>query len=303
MEQGGISIITPTGVTEHSVEKSKSIGITLRSNGSIQSAKEKLKAPWLQKLMKMDTTLWDTFLAALGEIVGTAILILMGCMGCVGSMGIIPSPIQIALTFGVAVMIAIQCVGHISGAHINPAITVASVILGNKSLPIAGLYIVAQCLGGLIGYGLLKLVTPQEFLHGGNPAETRSFCMTDVNRSLSVADGVLAEVLATGILVFFTCGIWDSRNANNTDSVAIRFGLCIAALCLAFAPYSGCSLNPARTLAPAIWNGYWRNHWVYWIGPIAGAVIAASFYRFLFSSKTKQEDPMQDAGTLNGIET
>lgn len=62
----------------------------------------------LQKLMKMDTTLWDTFLAALGEIVGTAILILMGCMGCVGSMGIIPSPIQIALTFGVAVMIAIQ---------------------------------------------------------------------------------------------------------------------------------------------------------------------------------------------------
>lgn len=51
----------------------------------------------------------------------------------------------------------LQCVGHISGAHINPAITVASVILGNKSLPIAGLYIVAQCLGGLIGYGLLKV--------------------------------------------------------------------------------------------------------------------------------------------------
>lgn len=126
--------------------------------------------------------------------------------------------------------------------------------------------------------------------------------MTDVNHHLSSIDGLVAEALATGILAFFACSVWDSRNAKNTDSVGIRFGLCVTVLCLAFVPYTGCSMNPARTLAPAVWNRYWPNHWIYWLGPIAGAIIAASIYRCLFSVKN-QENLAQDTATLNGIET
>lgn len=62
----------------------------------------------LKKLVKVDTTLWDTFLAALGELIGTAILVFLGCTGCIGTMGQVPPPLQIALTFGFAVMVAIQ---------------------------------------------------------------------------------------------------------------------------------------------------------------------------------------------------
>ncbi|XP_011633988.1 aquaporin AQPAe.a-like isoform X1 [Pogonomyrmex barbatus] len=305
MEQNGISIISPSD--ENSVRKSKSIGITFRSNGTILSMKEKLKAPWLKKTEE-DGTCWDKFLTILGELIGTAILIFLGCMACLGSMkpytlGIGPSTIQISFAFGLAVMVAIQCVGHISGAHLNPAVTVAAVILGKKTFLMAGYYIIAQCLGSLLGFGLLKAITPPHLVHGGD-SETRNFCVTQINGNLGVGHGIAAEAFATGILAFFACGSWDSRNAKNTDSTALKFGLCVTVLCLAFIPHTGCSLNPARTFGPALWNMSWNAHWVYWLGPIGGAIISAVIYRCLFLSKTKnQTDTMQNIGTFNGIET
>lgn len=306
MEQNGISIISPPGVTESSVGKSKSIGITLRSNGTIESAKKKLKAPWLKKMEEGST--WDKFLTLLGELIGTAILIFLGCLAGVGSMkpypagmGSVISVLQTSFAFGLAVMIAIQCVGHISGAHLNPAITVAAVLLGNKSFPMAVFYIIAQCLGSLLGFGLLKMITPLKLMHTGDPSTINSFCTTNVNEELLVGYGVMAEALATGILVFFACGSWDSRNAKNTDSLALKFGLCVTVLCLAFIPQTGCSLNPARSFGPAVWTGHWNDHWVYWVGPLVGGIIAAFIYRCLFSVKESKENTMQDGGTLNGI--
>lgn len=282
--------------------KSKSIGITLRSS-SLQSAKEKLKAPWLKKVEE-DSTWWSKLLTVLGELIGTALLVFLACTACVGSLAKSgpPPPIQIGLASGIAVMIAVQCVGHISGAHVNPAITVATVILGNKSLPMAGFYIIAQCLGSVIGYGLLKIITPSGLLYGNDPNE--SFCTTKITVGLNAAHGVAAEALATGIFVFFACGVWDSRNAKNTDSIPIKFGLCITMLAFAFAPYTTCSLNPARTFGPAVWTNDWTDHWVYWLGPIGGAIISALIYRCLFTPKTKNQDGvMHDMETFNGIET
>lgn len=126
--------------------------------------------------------------------------------------------------------------------------------------------------------------------------------MTQLSSKISVAEGLAAEFLATLILVFFICSAWDPRNAKNEDSLSIRFAFCIAVLCFAFMPFTGCSMNPARTLAPAVWNNYWAHHWLYWVGPLLGAIIAATVYRFVFLSKVKQEDVMQDVTTFN-IET
>ncbi|XP_033337304.1 aquaporin AQPAe.a [Megalopta genalis] len=282
MEQGGVSIITPTGITENSVGKSKSIGITFSSRPSLQAAKEKLKTPWLSVLMKEDATRWEMLLAALAEMVGTALLVFIGCTGCIGSLGVSPSVLQLSLTFGIAVLIAIQCVGHISGAHINPSITIAAMILGTKSLPMTAVYILSQCIGSLVGYGFLRLITPAEMVYSTTPESAASFCVTDVNANLTIIQGFGAEAFATGILVLFACGLWDHRNSANSDSVPIRFGLCVAVLCIVFIPYTGCSLNPARTLGPAVWNGYWRDHWLFWLGPFTGSVVASSMYRFLF---------------------
>lgn len=146
------------------------------------------------------------------------------------------------------------------------------------------------------------MITPSDLLRAGKSEDTASFCMTLVNDNLTAVAGAVAELLATAILVFFICAAWDPRNTRTVDSLSIKFGFCIAVLCLVFAPYTGCSMNPARTFAPAVWNDYWNNHWVYWIGPFLGGIIAASIYRCLFSPKTKRQDPVQDANTLNGIE-
>ncbi|XP_011864689.1 PREDICTED: aquaporin AQPcic-like isoform X2 [Vollenhovia emeryi] len=273
----------------------------------VTSCIERAILPGLKKTEEGST--WDNFLAVLGEVIGTAILIFLGCTIGLGSMKPYneigpPSVLQVSLAFGLAVMIAIQCVGHISGAHLNPSITVASVIFGNTTLMMAGFYVVAQCLGALLGYGLLKLITPPYLVHNGNSTATKSFCMTVLNDELNSAHGFATEALATGILVFFACSSWDSRNAKNSDSMALKFGLCITVLCLAFIPYTGCSLNPARTFGPAVWNGYWTSHWMYWLGPITGGVVAAMLYRCLFSPETKnQENTTQDVATLNGTET
>ncbi|KYN17063.1 PREDICTED: aquaporin AQPAe.a-like [Trachymyrmex cornetzi] len=305
MEQNGIAIISPQGVMENSVGKSKSIGITFRSNGAIRSAKEKLKAPWLKKTEEEEDSTWDKSMAVLGELIGTTILIFLGCMACMGSMkpyisGTGPSMIQISFAFGLAVMIAIQCVGHISGAHLNPAITIAALILGKKSLIMAGFYTIAQCLGALLGYGLLKMITPSDLVHNGDSTTTDKFCTTDVNEAIGIGHGIAAEAFATGVLVFFACSSWDSRNAKNTDSLGLKFGLCVSMLCLAFIPHTGCSMNPARSFGPAVWTGHWHYHWLYWLGPIGGSIIATLIYRCLF---LKNQENTQDVETLNDIET
>ncbi|XP_017760333.1 PREDICTED: aquaporin-like [Eufriesea mexicana] len=288
----GVSETPANGIADNEAGKPKDVNIMM-ANINIQAAKEKLKSSWLSNLMMEDATGWETLIIALAEVIGTAILVFIGCTGCIGSLGVNPSVFQLSLTFGLAVMIAVQSIGHVSGAHINPSITVAALILGKKSLPMSILYIGAQCFGGLIGYGLLRLITPVELIYGSNPDTALSFCMTDIHENLSTFQGVMTEFIATAILVLFACGIWDCRNSKNTDSVSMRFGFCVAALCTIFVPYTGCSLNPARTLGPAVWNGYWTNHWVFWIGPISGAIVASLFYRCLFHCKRIETDSGQ----------
>lgn len=294
MEQTGISIIPTTTIADNTVGKSKSIGISLRPN-SLQAAKEKLKTPWLSNLLKEDATGWETLLFALAEMIGTAILVFIGCTGCIASLKLTPTVLQISLTFGLAVMIAIQSIGHISGAHINPSITIAAMILGKKSLPMTLIYIFAQCVGALLGYGLLKLITPEPLIYSAKD-ETSTFCVNLVHTDLSIFRGFMAEFIGTAILVLFACGVWDSRNARNTDSTSLRFGLCISVLCMIFIPYTGCSLNPARSLSPAIWNGSWENHWLFWVAPISGSIVASIIYRFLFQYDKYQDDSGQIIG-------
>ena len=300
MEQSGISIIPTTTIADNTVGKSKSIGITLRPNCSIQVAKEKLVTQWLSNLMKEDASGWEILLVSLAEMIGTAILVFLGCAGCIGSLDSKPSILQTSLTFGFAVMIAIQCMGHISGAHINPCITIASLILGKKSLPMCLFYIVSQCVGALLGYSLLKVITPDQLIYSTDPNQRSDFCMTTIHPGLTTLRGFMGEFIATAILVLFACGLWDCRNVHNTDSAPLRFGLCIAVLCFVFSPYTGCSMNPARTFGPAVWNNYWQDHWVFWVAPLSAAVLASVVYRCLFDCKVIQDDSGQ---SLNGVRT
>lgn len=82
------------------------------------------------------------------------------------------------------------------------------------------------------------------------------------------------------------CGVWDPRNANHHDSVQLKFGLTITCLALSGGPYTGGSMNPARSFAPALWHLNFENHWIYWFGPILSAIVATYLYKYVFWKET-----------------
>lgn len=148
------------------------------------------------------------------------------------------------------------------------------------------------------------MVTPTGRLTSKTADEADMFCVTDLHPDLTAIQGLLLEGISTGILMLVACAVWDHRNVKNTDSVPLRFGLTVAALALAFGPYTGCSMNPARSLAPAVWNNQWSHHWIYWFGPIGGALLSSFMYKVIFGAKgAPREEPMPESMALNSVDT
>ncbi|CAG9813985.1 unnamed protein product [Phaedon cochleariae] len=215
----------------------------------------------------------------LAELGGTAILVFLGCMGC--SQGKNLPLEQLALTFGLAIMIGVQVFGHISGAHLNPAVTIAAATLGDFPLIRVPLFFLGQLVGSLAGYGLVKVSTPTRY--GKFQNETIGLCSPDPSTEISTFQMALIEFILTFILIWVCCAIWDDRNKKLIDSVALRLGFTVAGLALAGGPYTGAHMNPARSFGPALLDGKWSYHWVYWIGPMCAGVAAALLYRIIFS--------------------
>ncbi|KAL2097296.1 hypothetical protein ACEWY4_006503 [Coilia grayii] len=188
-----------------------------------------------------------------------------------------PSPadlVLISLCFGLSIATMVQCFGHISGGHINPAVTAAMVVTRKLSLAKAMFYVVAQCLGAMAGAGILYQVTPST-VRGG-------LGVTTVNSNLSVGHALVVELFITFELVFTIFATCDAKrnDLKGSASLAIGFAVCIGHL---FAiPYTGASMNPARSFGPVVVMGNWENHWVYWVGPILGGIMAAGLYEYLF---------------------
>ncbi|KYN17064.1 Aquaporin, partial [Trachymyrmex cornetzi] len=239
----------------------------------------------LKKWVQGEGAMKNALIIGLAELIGTAMLVFLGCMGCIAGLGVVPIHLQITVTFGLTVMVVIQCIGHLSQAHINPAVTVAAVILGKKNISEALVYFVSQMMGAILGYGMLKVVTPKY--------------------NLTAIQGLLVEGIATAILIMVLCSVWDPRNEKNTDSVPIKFGFTVIVLATATGPYTGCSLNPARSFAPALWNNQWRHQWIYWFGPIGGALISSFMYKSIFGvpEKIEEEEPVPEAIALNSVDS
>nr|XP_056709968.1 aquaporin-4 [Euleptes europaea] len=188
-----------------------------------------------------------------------------------------PLPVDmvlIALCFGLSIATMVQCIGHISGGHINPAVTVAMVCTRKISLAKSVFYIAAQCLGAITGAGILYLVTPRRVVG--------SLGVTSVHGDLSAGHGLLVELIITFQLVFTIFASCDSKRSDVTGSVALAIGLSVAIGHLFAINYTGASMNPARSFGPAVIMGKWDHHWIYWVGPIIGAVLAAALYEYIY---------------------
>ncbi|XP_063360653.1 aquaporin AQPAe.a-like [Cydia amplana] len=215
------------------------------------------------------------------EFVATFILVFLGCASCIPIEGFDPMPPMYSpLTFGFAVLINVQTFGHISGAHMNPCITLLSIFWGKISIVLGICYLIAQVLGSTFASWVLLNVSPVDFV-------TEGVCVALPHERLDAWQAVIIEVILTSTLCLITCALWDPVNEKNQDSTAIKFGLTVAGLSFAGGPLTGASMNPARALGPALVAGKWAAQWIYWVGPFLGTVIAG-LYMFIWLEKPKK---------------
>ncbi|ESN93110.1 hypothetical protein HELRODRAFT_185178 [Helobdella robusta] len=220
-----------------------------------------------------------TWQSALAELLGTCILIVIGTGTCIGKdwEANTPTIVQISLTFGLAVATVVRCIGHVSGGHINPAVTCAMLATRRVTLSKAIIYIVSQCLGAIIGSAIVMAITPADYM--GDLGQT------SVSSSIKAFPRAVAvEAFITFVLIFTIFASCDANRHDLSGSTPLSIGFAVA-FCHMFAiKYTGSSMNPARTFGPAVVGGTWEHHWVYWIGPITGAIFAGLIYEFIFAS-------------------
>lgn len=123
----------------------------------------------------------------------------------------------------------------------------------------ACVYFVAQMLGAFMGYGLLMIMTPADLIF---PSEGPGLCVTMPHSNLTAFQALAFEYIATTVLIMICGGVWDPRNAKHQDSIPLRFGFAIMAIGLIVGPFTGASMNPARSFGPALWNHDFTMHWV-----------------------------------------
>ena len=223
--------------------------------------------------------------AVLAELVSTTLLLFLGCMTCIPLDGVNTNPpLYTPLGFGFVVLFNIQAFGHISGAHMNPSVTLAAVIWGIMPVNLGVAYAVSQCIGAILGYGILMELLPSDSLSGG-------ICISQPHLKHTVNQALLVEVLLTAALIFMVCSVWDPVNEEKKETNSLKFGLTVSGLAIAGGPLNGGSMNPARSLGPAIWTGRWTSHWIYWVGPLIGGAMAAIFYKHVWTKVEKINHP------------
>lgn len=208
--------------------------------------------------------------AGFAESLGTLLLVLIGCGSTVHKEGTL---LSVALCFGLTVASVVWSIGHISGAHINPAVTIGLLVTRKISLMRGLLYILAQMIGAILGAALLKGFFP-------NPGTMGSTLVAD---DVSVFQAFVIEIIITFVLVFVVMSSIDTGRKDLGGSVPLSIGLAVTTCVLAAGPLTGASMNPARSFGPAIVSNNMTNHWVYWLGPILGGIIAALLYDFIFA--------------------
>ncbi|MBO6243076.1 MAG: MIP family channel protein [Clostridia bacterium] len=217
------------------------------------------------------------------ELIGTCVLVLLGCGSAVIA-GETLGTLGIALAFGLVIVAMAYSIGRISGCHVNPAVSLAMLLSKKMSVKDFIGYVVAQVVGAVIGSGLLYLIVNCSNLEGVGLGANGYGALSAVG--LSLGGALLVEVIATFIFVLVILGVTADDKYNSVAGLVIGFTL--ALIHIVVIPLTGTSVNPARSLAPALFVGgeALAQVWVFIVAPLVGAAIAAYAWKFL--SKTEE---------------
>jgi len=230
-----------------------------------------------------------TWRAVFAEFLATLLFVFVGAGSVVTITGVLGSDsldaeslVGIALAHGLAIAVLVAATARISGGHINPAVTFAAVITGRMKAGPGVLYIAAQLVGAVVGALLLDIV-----LVSSVEGNLGAHALNDSALSSDFA-GLIVEIILTFILVFTVFAVaMDPRGPANLAPIAI--GLAVLIDHFVGVPLTGASMNPARSFGPALVANAWDDHWVYWIGPLAGGALGGLVYYFVYLSRPDAE--------------
>jgi len=186
--------------------------------------------------------------------------------------------VSIAFGFGISLSTMIYTVANISGGHLNPAVTVGLLIIRQIELFKAIGYVICQLGGAIAGTALMYGVMPD------NITESVHMGATSLASGVTPGEGCAIEICLTFILVFTVCATaelsGDLKHMGRFAPLVIGYAVLVDHMI--GVPFTGASMNPARSFGPAVIGNYWLNHWVYWVGPMIGGIIASVTYHYLF---------------------
>jgi aquaporin TIP len=224
----------------------------------------------------------DWYHNTLVEVIGTFALIFIGAGAIVATGG--NNLVATALAYGLAIAVMVGAVGHISGGVYNPALVCGLLAARRMAIPRGAYYIVAQLLGATLAALALKAIFPADAVNAvglGTP---------QIGAGYSVGAGVLIEVIMTFFLMYAVFGVAiDLRGARAIAGLII--GLTITADIFVGGGVSGAAMNPARWFGPAVVQGTFIDWWVWWVGPIVGAIIAALVWNEFYLRERPTREP------------
>jgi len=219
------------------------------------------------------------------ELIGTFVLVFMGCGSAVLA-GDRIGLLGIALAFGLSVLVMVYAIGNISGCHINPAITVSMLVAGKINAKNAAGYITAQCIGAILASATLLLIAK------GNSFYTLALDGLGQNGYGANSPGgyslmacFIAEVILTALFLFVIFGSTSKQAPSGFAGLSI--GLSLVLIHLVGIPITGTSVNPARSLGPALLVGgeALSDLWLFWVAPMIGGILAAVLWKSVFEKE------------------
>ncbi len=212
----------------------------------------------------------------ISEFIGTCVLVLFGCGTAVVTGGDL---VATALAFGLSIVAMAYVIGNVSGCHINPAVSLGVLINKGMSLKDFGGYVCAQVLGALLGSGLLKLILINTNI-GGAALGANGYGAASATE-ISLLGAIIVEVVLTFVFIYTILGVTSDEKKSSVAGIVI--GLTLTFVHIIGIKLTGTSVNPARSLAPALLMGgeALKQVWVFILAPFAGSALAAVCYKFL----------------------